>query len=154
MGCLIMNKNKHLCVDCRDIYAIDYALVEVNAGLVPYTGDNCDELFEKNGIPFDMRKVFIRKLPLSNKSGEEFFTGIPLNFNKQLYYDYVISGEMEGDYPRFRFENAVYCEINDILEFAFKLKQEDLLENYLKCLSEMFKINIKNELGKVLSKTL
>ena len=154
------NKNKYLCVDCRDIYTIDYALVEVNGDLMPYTGDNCDDLFGEHGIPFDMRKVFITQLPLS-KCVKEIFTGLPLKFNKQRYYDYSISGEMKGDYPRFRFENAIYCETNDILEFAHKLKQEELVDNYLKCLSEMFKLNIsmnmdnsKNDIGNVLKKTL
>lgn len=84
-------------------------------------------------------------------NGFEYLTNVPIEIFKNNYYDYTISGEMFGNYPGCRFNNAYYCNEKDILEFISNIKKAGLLENYLKSLGEIFQMNIKTN-NKTLSK--
>ena len=119
-----INKDKFLCILGKNIYSINYALLNENIskGLISFTGDNCQAIFEKNGVNSNFQKIFI-KLSLFNSilkkknNGFEYLTNVPIEIFKNSYYDYTISGEMFGNYPGCRFNNAYYCNEKDILEF-------------------------------------
>ena len=148
-----MNKDKYLCIESANMYSINYALLSEIArnkkgGLTAYTGSSCQLLFKKNEIPYDLQKIFVTlvslKSPLNKKMyGGEYLTNVPIRLFKNAYYEHTVSGVMFGAYPGFRFTNSSYCNEKEIIEFMSSLKQMGLLNNYLKCLGEIFQINIK-----------
>ena len=161
-----MELKKYLCVEAEDITLIDYVFVDYNVDDYPKPnsisigGDNSVKIFEKNKVPKEYQKMYMEcnavKMivnEINNASrqdsskfnrfkGRELLTdtGVYLSFDKTGN----IYGQMTGEKPTFDIRNCKVCEKNEIIRFLIDLKTNQLLDNYLKSLGEIMRLNIKS----------
>lgn len=150
-----MNLKKYLCVEAEHIRLIDYIFTDHDSYNSKYTypkphsiavgGDDCVNIFEKNDIPLEYQKMYMvyNSLNINKRfKAKEYLTDtiISLSINKNGN----IFGQMSGDNPTFDVSNCFECNKEDVLEFLTELREEQLLDNYLKALGEIIHLNIKS----------
>ena len=141
----MINNNKFLCVSSEYLYKINYVLSSEKLsnnrnGLISFTGDNCQTIFEENNVPSEYQLIFIKII--SKNKGFEYLTNIPFKLTNNYYYEDAFRGEMSGSFPGCSFNYSDYCTKEEIINFMSNLKNDGLLENYIQSLGEIFQVNI------------
>lgn len=123
---------------------------------------DASQIFEKNGIPEEFRKVIVKiNIPFClKKEAEEYTMGFPFDItggkiekgnNKKiisassgLTYDYYANQQFR-DKIKFRTE-LVYSKFDDVMDFLLKVDDEGYLKQYLQSIKEFFDISINLDL--------
>ena len=123
---------------------------------------DASQIFEKNGIPEEFRKVIVKiNIPFClKKEAEEYTMGFPFDItggkiekvnNKKtisassgLTYDYYANQQFR-DKIKFR-TKLVYSNFDDVMKFLLKIDDKGYLKSYLQSIKEFFDISIDLDL--------
>ena len=165
-----MELKKYLCVDAKDITLIDYIFMDQKNDNLTYSkpdsiaigGDSSVKVFEKNGVLEEYQKVFMvcnaismilqsiknaDKMITRNKSrfnifkAKELLTDTPMSLTVNAFGD--IFGQMASKKSSFDVRNCYVCEKNDVIDFLLDLKNNQMLDKYIKSIEEIMHFNIK-----------
>ena len=149
-----MEFKKYLCVDADDIRIIDYIFIDQDLNNPRYTyskpssiaigGENSVEIFAKNGIPNEYQKMYMvyKGLNFKRFKAKEFLTDTIVDIS--IGKSGNIFGQMVGNKPAFDVSNCYQSSREDVLEFITGLRENQILENYLKALGEIMHLHIKS----------
>lgn len=160
----------YLAVEADNIVIIDYCFsdqqilgskdIYPKPQCMAVCGDNSVSIFEKNGIPEMYRKMFLvtnslalsfcpssssmvrKKNIFQRVKSHEFITDIPIYLSCNGYDD--IYGYMASDKPTFDVKNCYGVRKDDVIRFFNELRDNDLLDNYIKTLGEIIRMEVKS----------
>ena len=149
--------NKQLYKVTREAAFNDFYNVYKPNGMMP-----ANNIFEKNGIPEEFRKIIVKiNIPFClKKEAEEYTMGFPFDItggkiekenNKRiisvssgLTYDYYANQQFR-DKIKFRTE-LTYSTFDDVMDFLLKVDDEGYLRLYFQSIKEFFDISIDLDL--------
>ena len=149
-----MISKSYIAVDAENINLLQYEYVEnlSNKPLtIPHTIGNAKEIFEKNGIKEEYQKIFLEANLISMFKYHRFrAVEYIIGFVTYLSYDKdgYIYGQHVGRPSTFCVCKGYECTEEDMKRFFSSLKQENLLENYIKSIAEtaQFRTSYSREL--------
>ena len=149
--------NKQLYKVTREAAFNDFYNVYKPNGMMP-----ANNIFEKNGIPEEFRKIIVKiNIPFClKKEAEEYTMGFPFDItggkiekenNKRiisassgLTYDYYANQQFR-DKIKFKTE-LTYSTFDDVMNFLLKVDDEGYLKLYFQSIKEFFDISIDLDL--------
>ena len=161
-----MDLKKYLCVNAEDITLVNYIFTdkvfygEKNSYPKPQSiaigGESSVNIFEENDIPKEFQKLYmssyslskeISKIPYFKRSktfiARELLTDISIAL--EIYDNRNIYGKMSGSKPSFSVDNVHECNKEEAIMFLFGLRENGLLDNYLRTLEEIMHIHVKSD---------
>ena len=157
-------KAKYLIIDSTEINKQMYKVTRESAcndfynAYRPNGIMNASQIFEKNGIPEEFRKVVVKiNIPFClKKEAEEYTMGFPFDItagkiekenSKRIIsvsscpvYDYH-ANELFKDKIKFKTE-LVYSNFDDVMDFLLRIDDEGYLKLYLQSIKEFFDISL------------
>jgi len=148
-------KNIYLLMDRSDVKELKARPIDENInGLMrfltipEYDYLDTDKYFEKNGIPIEFRKivVILHRPFTSNKEAEELFTGIPFDVSGYTRFvkdrsKQMFSGRTYGSRGIMFKTKADLVDFDSIRIFYLSLLENNLFENYINSVNDLFKAN-------------
>ena len=148
-------KNIYLLMDRSDVKELKSRPIDENIKgifrlltIPEYDYLDTDKYFEKNGIPIEFRKivVILHRPFTSNKEAEELFTGIPFDVSGYTRFvkdrsKQMFSGRTYGSRGIMFTTKADLVDFDSIRIFYLSLLENNLFENYINSVNDLFKAN-------------
>ena len=166
-----MDLNNYVCFDASNVRLVNYIYTDRNIygykdsypkpKVVPIGGDNSISIFEKNGIPLNFQKVFFNYNTISKGlniikdsiitlneyptfKAKGYLSNIPVKLKINKFGE--ISGEMIGEKSQFDVYRGFFCNKEYVEMFFIDLREQGLLNNYIKAINEILQLNLISEI--------